>query len=278
MPMVSASAMKWITYSVVILTFLWILGNIFTGPLQHWFIFRPKKLPQNHKYQFEAPFEELFIETPRGGRLNALWFKAAGNEPAKGLVLYYHGNAGSLERWGHLHHFFARHGYDFLVYDYRGYGKSTGRRNQKMMYADALEVYRFARKHYAPDQILLYGRSLGSVFASRVAAEQPARILVLETPFYSMTDLFYTYYPFLPKAFYLRYRFSNARSLRQVQIPVVVFHGTEDLVVPYRSSERLKKVLKPGDQFHTIPGGSHNNLLFYDIYNSKMEDILSGAE
>ncbi|HRJ16358.1 MAG TPA: hypothetical protein PLI34_15270, partial [Saprospiraceae bacterium] len=72
--------MKWITYSVVILTFLWILGNIFTGPLQHWFIFRPKKLPQNHKYQFEAPFEEMFIETPRGGRLNALWFKAAGNE------------------------------------------------------------------------------------------------------------------------------------------------------------------------------------------------------
>jgi pimeloyl-ACP methyl ester carboxylesterase len=276
--MLSASAMKWMIYTVVALTVLWVLGNLFTGPLQHWFIFRPKKLPQNHEYQFEAPFEELFIETSYRGRLNTLWFKASGDVPAKGLVLFYHGNAGSLERWGHLHHFFARYGYDFLVYDYRGYGKSTGKRSQKIMYDDAQEVYRFARKYYPPEQIVLYGRSLGSSFASRVAAEQPARILVLETPFYSMSNLFYTYYPFLPRAFYFQYNLSNARSLRQVQIPVVVFHGTDDLVVPYRCAERLKKVLKPGDQFYTIPGGSHNNLLFYDIYNSKMEEILSGEE
>lgn len=264
---------KWFTWLAIAAVCLWALGNLFTGPLQHWFIFRPKVLPQDFRYQFEAPFEELFIEAPRRGRLNALWFRAAA--PAKGVVLYFHGNAGSLERWGHLHHFFTRQGYDFLVYDYRGYGKSTGPRNQAILYEDAMAFYRFARQHYAPHQILLYGRSLGSVFASRVAAEHPARMLVLETPFYSLTDLFYTYYPFLPRAFYLRYRFSNARSLRKVQIPVVIFQGTDDLIVPYRCAARLQKVLKPSDHFYTVPGAGHNNLLFYDIYNRKMEEILA---
>ncbi len=264
---------KWFTYLVVGAICLWGVGNLFTGPLQHWFIFRPKKLPQAHAFQFEAPFEELFLDAPHKGRLNALWFKA--DAPAKGVVLYFHGNAGSLERWGHLHHFFVRQGYDFLVYDYRGYGKSTGKRSQKIMYDDAMAFYRFARNHYAPDKIVLYGRSLGSVFASRVASEQAARMLVLETPFYSLTDLFYTYYPFLPRAFYLRYRFSNARSLRRVEMPVAIFQGTEDLIVPYRSAARLKRLLKTGDQFYTVPGASHNNLLFYDIYNRKMEEILN---
>ena len=264
---------KWFTYLVIGMVCAWGIGNLFTGPFQHWFIFRPKKLPQDFAYQFEAPYEELFIDTPQGGRLNALWFRA--DAPAKGAVLYFHGNAGSLERWGHLHYFFIRQGYDFLVYDYRGFGKSTGRRSQKIMYNDAMAFYHFARKHYAPEQIQLYGRSLGSAFASRVAAEQPARALVLETPFYSLTDLFYTYYPFLPRAFYLRYRFSNARSLRQVQMPVTIFQGTDDLIVPYRSAARLKPLLKPGDAFHTVPGAGHNNLLFYDIYNRKMEEILA---
>ena len=111
-------------------------------------------------------------------------------------------------------------------------------------------------------------------FATRVAAEQEARRLILETPFYSLTSLFYTYYTFLPRAFYLRYRFSNARWLRRVHIPVAVFQGTDDLIVPYRCAARLKSVLKPNDQFYTVPGAGHNNLLFYDIYNRKMEEIL----
>lgn len=263
---------QWLTYTGVVLLGLWLMGNLFTGPLQHHFIFQPKALPKDYRYDFKADFREITLDSKRDGKINALLFSTP--IPRKGLILYFHGNAGNLARWGHLHHFFTRQGYDYMVFDYRGYGKSTGPRSQALMYADALAVYDYVAAQYKPEEIILYGRSLGTAFASRVAASREARCLVLETPFHSMTDLFYTYYPFLPRAFYLRYRFSNARSLHQVRMPVYIFQGDDDYVVPYRSAIRLKPILKPGDEFIRIPGGSHNNLLFYDIYNLKMEEIL----
>ncbi len=223
-----------------------------------------------------APCEELWIPGPREGKLNALLFKTESQSP-RGVIAFFHGNAGNLSRWGHLHHLFTRLGYDFFVYDYRGYGKSTGPRSEALMYADALEVYSYLAKHYPSDQIVLYGRSLGSAFAIRVAAAFPARMLILETPFSSMKDLFYTYYPFLPPLFFLRYRFPSRQYLKQVSCPVAIFQGASDRIVPFSCAARLKTSLKPSDQFFAVPGAGHNNLMFYDIYNRELEMLLGGG-
>jgi hypothetical protein len=94
-----------------------------------------------------------------------------------------------------------------------------------------------------------------------------------------MKELFYNYYPFLPRVFMFKYRFFNEKHLARVQCPVYIFQGTDDWVVPYSSAAKLEKSLKPQDEFITVPGGGHNNLLFYDIYNLKMQEILdAGAE
>ncbi len=254
-----------------LLLFFWLLGNAFTLLWQDHFIFRPQKLSAEYEYTFEEPFTEIFLDTPDGGRLNALWFKRIN---AKGVVLFFHGNAGNLARWGHLHHFFHRLGYDFFVYDYRGYGKSTGKRTEHLLYEDARGMYQYLKQFYGESQIVLFGRSLGSAFASRVAVESKAKMLILETPFYSMRRLFYAYYPFLPRLFFFKYHFSNHHYLRQVKCPIYIFQGTKDWVVPYKCAARLQKWLKPTDEFITIPGGSHNNLLFYDIYNRKLQAFL----
>lgn len=240
--------------------------------MQDYFIFRPKKLKLDFSYPYETSFQEVFIETPKNGKINALWFQ---KEKSKGVVLYFHGNAGSLERWGHLYHYFHRLGYDYFVYDYRGYGKSTGKRTEALMYQDALAMLEYLKNYYTIEQIIVFGRSLGSAFASRVAASNPVKALILETPFYSMYNLFYTYYPFLPRFFFFKYPFHNTRYLEKVQCPIYIFQGTNDWVVPYKCAVRLKKSLKLQDEFITIPGGSHNNLLFYDLYNRKMEEILT---
>lgn len=254
-----------------------VVGNLFTGPLQDYFIFRPKRLAADFQYQFEVPYEEIWLDAPHWGRLNALWFKLPDRSAVKGVILCYHGNADNLARWGHLYHYFAQMGYDFLVYDYRGYGKSTGRRSQYIMYSDAQAFYDFARQHYPPEQIILYGRSLGSTFATRVAARNPVPQLILETPFASMRSLFYTYYPFLPHLFFFKYSFPTHRYLREVTCPVVIFQGDNDYVVPYSCAARLKASLKPTDTFYTIPEGSHNNLLYFDVYNRKMQEVLGGV-
>jgi hypothetical protein len=265
----------WAWKCAVWILLLWGIGLLLTGPLQHWFIFRPKKLAVDYAYHFTLSPEEVWMDTPQGGRLNALWFKPRGTPSRKGVILFFHGNAGNLSRWGHLHHYFGRYGYDFFVYDYRGYGKSTGRRNQYLLYKDALTAYRTIACFYPSDQIILYGRSLGSAFATHVAASEAAKLLILETPFYSMKDLFYTYFPFLPRMFAFRYPFPSHEYLGKVSIPTIIFQGTEDRIVPMRSARRLKGLLKPGDTFIAIPGGGHNNLQFYDIYNQKMEQLLN---
>lgn len=268
--------MIFVGYLLLALVTLWIVGNLLTRPLQDFFIFRPKKLHQNYQYTFANPPEEIFLETSHGGKLNALWFASETN--SKGIVLYFHGNADNLARWGHLHHYFAQQGYDFFVYDYRGFGKSTGRRNERILYDDAVAVFQFVQQHYTPAQMIIFGRSLGSAFACRVAAETPAKMLILETPFASMKDLFYTYYPWLPRVFVFKYIFPNQKHLSKVSCPVYIFQGTDDWVVPYKCAEKLKKYVKPTDEFVTIQGGSHNNLLFYDIYNLKMKEILADGK
>lgn len=253
----------------------WALGNVFTYWLQDWFIFLPKKLPDDHVFQFKTSFEEHFLTTPDGGRINFLWFRSADKISSKGLVFYHHGNKGNLRRWGHYYHFFKKMDFDFVVYDYRGYGKSKGLRNEENMYSDARALFDLLTRTYPPEKIVLYGRSLGSAFASRLAAERPCRQLILETPFSGMRSLFYTYYPVLPRFFVFKYHFPNREHLRKATCPVLVFHGTSDWVVPYRCAAKLKSALKPGDEFITLSGARHHNVMHFDTYLQKMEQVLS---
>lgn len=263
----------WLIAILIILALL-VLGNLFTGVFQEFFIFRPERLREDYAYSFQSPFEELFLSSPHKGRLNALWFRQNRYPKTRGLILYFHGNKGSLRRWGRLHYFFVRLGYDYLVYDYRGFGKSRGPRSESLMYQDAQAVFDFAVQHYPPEQIVIYGRSLGSAFASWLAGRVEARMLILETPFASMRRLFAAYFPFMPPLFRFRYLFPNNRWLKKVAMPVYIFQGDEDLIVPFKVAAHLKRYLKPGDQFFAIEGGSHNNLLYFDKYAAEIEKLL----
>ena len=253
------------------LVLLWLLGNVLTCPLQKHFIMFPESLPENYQYHFEADFEELFIESKGGGRLNALWFKA--KEP-KGVVLYFHGNADNLSRWGELHRDFLPRGYDLMIFDYRGFGKSTGPVSEELFYQDAMAIYLTAREHFAPRDIIIYGRSLGSGPASWLASRCQVKHLILETPFSSLHDLFHTYYPFLPEVFLFRYLFPVKDHLKAVNIPVTIFHGTEDRIVPMKCARMLEPYLKPGDNFTVVKGADHNSVSSSETYERQISRAL----
>ena len=225
--------------------------------LQKKTLFRPVLLPQNHVFRFDAPFEELFFDMADGVRINALFFRVQHHE-SRGVVLYFHGNRDNLQRWGTLHADFTTLGYDFLAVDYRGYGKSGGEPDEKAYFSDALHVYRWLRQRYPPDKIVLYGRSLGTGMATYLAAHEPARLLVLETPFDNIAGLLASHLRRGQPPFRPAFHFPNDQHLRRTHIPVVIFHGTRDRVVPFSSALRRKACLKPGDHFVTIDGGAHN--------------------
>lgn len=234
-------------------------------------IFLPTKLPQDHVYSFDHPFEELFVDAEDGARLNALHFKA---EASKGLVLYFHGNSGDLNRWGNIASFFLQYDYDVLVIDYRTYGKSTGTLSEQALYRDAQLFYDLALEGYDESNITVYGRSLGCTFAAHVAAQNEPGRLILETPFYGMEDLVKDRYPILPVKWMLKYKFPSYSFVPEISAPVHIFHGTEDAVVPYDSGRRLFERFPDGQaQLITIPDGAHNNLIDFPAYRNHIDQI-----
>ncbi len=240
--------------------------------LQEKLIFLPTQLPQEHTYTFEQPFTEFFLEAKDGSKLNALHFEV---ENPKGVILYFHGNAGNLDRWGEITSFFTQFNYDVVVMDYRTYGKSTGKLSEKSLYKDAQLFYDYILKRYPENEITVYGRSLGTTFATYVASTNQPKKLVLETPFYSMTNVAKKRFPFLPVAQLLKYRFPTNTFINKTNCPVVIFHGTDDSVVPYESGKKLSETL-PKDRlnFITIPEGGHNNLIEFQQYKDSIEGVL----
>lgn len=240
--------------------------------LQEKMIFMPGPLPQDYTYTFAADFEELFLETEDGATLNALHFKVP--DP-KGVVLYFHGNAGELSRWGIVVQDFVKLNYDVLVMDYRTYGKSTGKLSEKALYADAELFYGYALKRYPEDKIIVYGRSLGTTFATYVASRHSPKHLFLEAPFFSLLKVAGSRFPMYPVGWFLKYYFPTNEYLKKVTCPITVFHGTEDIVVDYENSQMLSKIKTTGNfKLITIPGGTHNNLPESAVYKKVLQKYL----
>lgn len=249
----------------------YLLLTVLAFMLQEKLIFLPTQLEQEYVYTFEQNFEELFLTSKDGATLNALHFKV--NNP-KGIILYFHGNAGDLSRWGEVTSYFKQYQYDVLVMDYRTYGKSRGELSEDALYQDAALFYDKAKELFSEDKINVYGRSLGTTFATYVASKGNPKSLVLETPFYSVMAVAKKRYWFLPVERMLKYGFPTYRYMEDVNCPVTIIHGTDDGIVPYEHGLRLYKTL-PKNQINmvTIPGGSHNNLIEYAAYHDTIKSI-----
>ncbi|MCH5715632.1 alpha/beta hydrolase [Niabella hibiscisoli] len=120
-------------------------------------IFRPEKLEASYQFSFDRAFKELHFQRADGAMLNALYFTVA--QP-KGVILYFHGNKGSLKRWGTIASAFTQYNYNVLVMDYRSYGKSTGELSEVNLQNDARFFYKELQKQFPEDHIIVYGRSL----------------------------------------------------------------------------------------------------------------------
>lgn len=240
--------------------------------LQEQMIFMPEPLPQDYSYSFQTNFKEVFLDTDDGARLNALHFKT---ENPKGVILYFHGNAGELSRWGIVVQKFVELDYDVLVMDYRGYGKSTGKRSEKALYHDAQLFYDYLLKSYPEEKIVVYGRSLGTTFATYVASKNNPKQLFLEAPFFNLPEVASERFPIYPVSWFLKYRFPTNKFLKNVSCPIIVFHGTDDLVVDYENSVKLSKIASSGNlRLISIPGGGHNNLVDSPKYMAVLQKNL----
>ena len=242
--------------------------------LQEKFLFHPEPMHAEATFKFASPFREVDVRHDNKTKYNIVQFTVPGSA-CRGVVLYFHGNKDNIGRYAFAAPYITKHGYEVWMVDYPGFGKSTGPLNEQVLYDEALMVYKMARARFSPDSIIIYGRSLGTGIASQLASIRDCKRLILETPYYSLTSLAKTYLWMYPVDRMLKYKLPTNEYLADVTAPVSVFHGTGDRVISYSNAAHLKEVLKPGDEFITIAGGNHNNLMKYKLMTSKLDSILS---
>lgn len=242
--------------------------------LQDKLLFHPVALAAETAYHFPERFTETDIDIDKETKINLVQFLPVNDTAAKGVVLYFHGNKENINHYHQYATTFTRNQYEVWMPDYPGYGKSTGNFSEQALYDLALQVYKKARAKYRPDQIILFGKSMGTGIAAQLASIRDCKELILETPYYSFTSLVRLAAWMYPVSVLSHYKIPTHEYLTKVTAPVTIFHGTRDWTIPYFHATRLRAVLKPSDQFVTIEGGGHNNLFTYPEVQRKLDSLL----
>ena len=210
-----------------------------------------------------------------GGSINAIYFEVPNS---LGVVYYLKGNSRSIKGWGKFAKDFLGKGYDFFMMDYRGFGKSQGKRNERILYSDAQFMYKWLLNKYPEDKIVVFGRSFGSGIAARVASWNNPKMLVLDSPYYSFERTIKRYVGYLlPVNLLLRYKVRTNQYLKMVNCPIYIIHGTRDWLIPFKNSEKLVEENSDRAKLIPIKGAHHNNLPDFPEFHDKLYDVLTSS-
>ncbi len=243
---------------------------------QHLFFFQPKALDINHVFTFpvRTKFTEAKIPFDSSTVIDVVKF-LPDDTTTNGVVLFFHGNRYNVEHYSTYAPYFIKHGYECWMPDYPGYGRSTGEINIEGLKQLSVQLYKMARAKYQPNQIVVYGKSMGTGVAAYLASIRDCRHLILETPYYDLASLSKNYFFFLPIKWLIRYNLETNEYFKQVTAPITVMHGTDDELIPLPNAVRLLSSMKPTDAFYVVPGGHHNTLPEYKLYHSVVDSVMS---
>ncbi|MDB5199791.1 MAG: alpha/beta fold hydrolase [Chitinophagaceae bacterium] len=236
-------------------------------------LLHPQPLAADYVYHFNVPFTEVNIPINKNENFNIIQFFPK-DSVRKGVVLYFHGNMTNINHYAAAADNFTKFGYEVWMPDYPGFGKTTGELTEKKLYDEARLVYKLAATKFKTDSIIIYGRSFGSGIASELATMVDCRRLILETPYYSIPALFSYYAPVYPTSFMSKFKLPVNDYLKEVKVPVTILHGTDDEIIPYSITKKLRESLKPTDEFVTIQKGKHNNLNDFPLFHQKLDSLL----
>lgn len=239
---------------------------------QEGMIFFLQKLHKSYKFNFDQNFDEIKIKMKDGITIDGVLFKA---NNSRGLIFYLHGNAGSIDVWGKVAKTYTDLNYDVFLLDYRSYGKSDGQINgEQELFEDIQTAYDEIKKRYSEDKIVVLGYSIGTGLAAKLASTNKPHLLILQAPYYSLTDLMSKSYPIIP-TFILKYKFETNIYIKKCKMPVVIFHGDKDEVIYYESSLRLKESFKKYDRLIILNGQKHNDMTENKDYKKEIQRILN---
>ena len=237
---------------------------LFMAATQSRQIFLPSTILMTTPAEHGMVFEDVWLRTEDGVRLHGWWLPVP---EARGTLLFLHGNAGNIGHRVESIRIFSELGLSVLIIDYRGYGQSEGQPSELGLYADARAAWAWLREVQAlePHQIVVFGRSLGSGVAARLAAElspteAPAAVM-LESAFTSLADLGAELMPWLPVRLVLRHRFDTLDAITHVTAPVLIIHSRYDELIPFLHGERVFAAASEPRALLEIAGGHNDGFL-----------------
>lgn len=234
----------------------------------------PSRTLQSTPAQIGLAYREVALTASDGIRLHG-WFVPA--EPQRGVLLFFHGNAGNISHRLDSLRLFHELGLSVLLFDYRGYGRSEGEPSEAGTYLDAGAAWDYLTGElgFKPERIVLFGRSLGAAIAARTAALHPPGALIIDSGFASIPELAEIHYPYLPVRLLSRFEYATGEHLAKVEAPVLVIHSEGDDLVPFEQGRHLYEAAGEPKTFLAIEGG-HNEafLASYHRYQAAVDDFL----
>lgn len=267
--------MVFLTLRILVLVYLGLLILLFACQKQMIFPATRGSLrsPDVLGWAYESLALDVDGETTHG------WFLPV--DQAKGTILFSHGNGGNMDLWLDAMAVYRRMGFNVLLYDYGGYGLSTGTPSENRCYADVRAMWWWLTetKGLPESSIVLIGRSLGAAVAAQLALEVEARAVVLESPFLSIPAMAKRAIPFLPARLLVRHVFDNEAKVGRIAAPLLVVHSREDSLVPYDHGRRLFEFAHHPKSFLEVHG-DHNEwaMVSEEEYERGFLDFLTALD
>lgn len=208
--------------------------------------------------------DDLWITTPDGERIHGYHLRS--DQPAsvsRPTLLISHGNAGTIaDRLPRAGLFLRQLNVDVVLYDYRGYGQSSGAPHEEGTYTDARAVYdALISAGVSAEHIVLFGESLGCAVSIQLALDRRVRGVILEAPFLSVRAMAKRVFPWLPVGPLLRTRYDNLAKIARITSPLFIVHGSDDDVIPQAHGQGLFAAAREPKRFLSIAGAHHNDVL-----------------
>lgn len=252
----------WPTLRIVVLAYLGLMALIYFR--QSSLVFQPEvdRNVRASPADIGLTFAPLKLSTADGEILDG-WYVPARNK-ARGLVVFFHGNAGNIAQRLDYLRMFHDLGFATLMLDYRGYGLSSGSPSEEGTYLDAAAIWRHATQvlGFPAERVVLFGESLGGGVATQLATEVRPAALVLASTFTSLPDIGVELYPLLPIRLLAKIRYESKARLKQIICPVLVIHSKSDDVIPFAHGRRLFDAASQPKQFLEIEGRHNDGFVF----------------
>jgi len=245
-----------VIWAIIGITSVYVIFVSLLFIFQSHYIYYPERVLSGDPGIIGLQFESVSFETQDGVKLSG-WFIPA--ESARGVILFCHGNAGNISHRLDSIQIFHQLGLDVFIFDYRGYGESEGKPTEQGTYTDAEAAWRYLveERQVSPNEVIVFGRSLGAAVATQLAQSHMPRALILESAFTSLPDIAAKLYPYLPVRLLLRFKYNTAEYLSRVNCPVLIVHSRNDEIMPFSHGRQLFEMANEPKEFLEITG-THN--------------------